>query len=284
VGSGQNQLVIRNALMTNNGPGLATVVIEAVHRFSATVTTQRSYGIGLNASFSRKNAANVMILAGNDTISKTGSFTYTNTAGVTSTGAIGSGISFSVPVVGSPTQNTIPIPGLNATATGRCILTGCLAREDLRTVLTVKLNNVRDQVTIPGGDHTVAGDDGDGFVNAVLASLTVAAQVKGTPGLRVNPNDNGFLTVNLLCNQDFPCENVDQASLRFGPGNAKPKSVKMKDVNGDGFADLEIKVRQPETGILCGHSEATVTGTTDFPGFPSFGFDAIAGFYTGPGC
>jgi hypothetical protein len=291
VGSGQNQLVIRNAVITNNGTGAATVVIDARHTFSVATSVsanRRSYGIGLNASFSRKNAANVAVLAAGNTITKTGTFTYTNTAGATFTGAIGSGINFTIPAAGSVTQNTIPVPGLSSIATGQCtsaVLSGvCLNQEGLRTLLTVKLNNQRDLVTIPGGDHTVSGDDGDGFVNAVVNSLTVAARVKGTPGLRVNPNDNGFLFVYLLCNVDFPCENVDQASLRFGPGNAKPKSVKLKDVDGDGFADLELKVRQPDTGITCNDTEASVTGTTDFPGFPSFGFDAIAGFYTGPGC
>jgi len=281
IGSGQNQLVIRNAVITNNGATAATVKIEATHRFTLTaVPTNRSYGITLSASFSRKNASGILILAGNNSITKSGSFTYSTG----SPGTIGPK-SFSVPTAGSTTQNTVPIPGFSATATGACA--SCLAREDLGTTLSVVLNNQKDVVTIPGGDVTVAGDGGDGFVNAVIASHTVAARLQqNTPIARINPFDNGFLTVELLCNPDFPCGNVvlndPLFPLLFGPAGARPKSVKSKDVNGDGSVDLQLKFAQQDTGITCSDTEATVSGAINFTNFPDFPFDAIVGFYTDP--
>jgi hypothetical protein len=151
-------------------------------------------------------------------------------------------------------------------------------------VVTVVLTQTNDLVTIPGGDHTIAGTDGD-EIDTILGSLSLALQLhQNTPNFRVNPNDNGHLTVELLCNPDFPCEFVDQSSLLFGPGGASPKSVKSKDVNGDGSVDLQIKVRQQDTGIVCGDTSATLSGTATIPGGGTFDFDAIVGFFTGPGC
>jgi hypothetical protein len=295
-GASQNQVVIRNVVLKNVGAP-ARVVIDAQHLFSGVVVTgSRAYGVGLNASFARKNAANIGVLAAGDQIRKQGFYTYScNKAGgcTDQVGGAGNGpgtdLAYTVPSIGSTSLNTIPVPAPSASESPRnCASFGtaviCGTGETLRTVLSVTLAQ-NDQVTIPGGDHTVAGDAGDGFVNAVLASLTVVARLhQNTPNSRVNPFDNGFLTVELLCNADFRCEDVDQSTLRFGPGGAVPKSVKVKDVNGDGFADLQIKVRQPETGITCGDTEATVTGSSSFQGFGLLDFDAIVGFYTGPGC
>src|SRR4029453_8738886 len=75
----QNQVVIRNALIKNTQAGSVTVRITANHTFSSTVvasTAQRAYGIGLNASFARKNSSNIAVLATGNSITKTGSYTY----------------------------------------------------------------------------------------------------------------------------------------------------------------------------------------------------------------
>src|SRR4029450_9166712 len=58
----QNPVVIRDALIKNTTPARLTVRITANHTFSSTVvasTAQRAYGIGLNASFARKNSSNI---------------------------------------------------------------------------------------------------------------------------------------------------------------------------------------------------------------------------------
>ena len=94
--------------------------------------------------------------------------------------------------------------------------------ERLRTLVTVVLSQTNDLVTIPGGDHTIAGDNADA-VDAVLGALSLSLQFQqNTPNFRVNPFDNGHLTLNLFCNPDFPCQFVDQSTLRFGAGRGDP--------------------------------------------------------------
>ncbi|HEX7785389.1 MAG TPA: hypothetical protein VF653_04140, partial [Methylomirabilota bacterium] len=120
----QNQVVIRNALIKNTGAG-ATVRITASHLFSSTVvasTAQRSYAIGLNASFARKNSSNILVLATGNSITKTGSYTYACTGCTDGIGgAVGGGttLSYVVPSIGSTTLNTIPIPAPSASESPR---------------------------------------------------------------------------------------------------------------------------------------------------------------------
>jgi hypothetical protein len=324
----QNQVVIRNAVITRTGSS-QQVVIDASHFFPNVVinsTAQRAYGVGMNATFSRK-VNNIGVLASLNRIQKRGFYTYNGKTdqigGAPQPGgavgppigpATGAGTTLSygpIATTGSTTQNTIPLPSPSAKESPRnCsnLGAGCANGETLRTELTVTLTQLNDKVTIPGGDHTVSGgcskkenkncgEPGSetlttGFVDAMLASLTAAAQLQqNTPNASINPNDSGFLTVNLLCNVDFRCENVDQASLLFGvqrpPGPAMPVSVKLADINHDGFKDLQIKVDNQQTGIECEDVMAVVTGLVDFPdlGFLGVAFDAPVGFTTGgPTC
>ena len=311
----QNQVVIRNALIKNTGAG-ARVRITASHTFSSTVvasTAQRSYAIGLNASFARKNASNIAVLATNNSISKRGSYTYGCTGCVDGIGGNvtagnangGTELKYSVPAIGSTTLNTIPIPAPSASESPRNCASfgkGCGPGETLGTVLTIVLSQTNDSVTIPGGDHTAAGGcprnpapgcDPDVFPEAVLAALSAAATLQqNTPNPVININDNGFLAVNLICNLGtpttgagaFPCETVDQGSLRFGPALAQPKSVQLKDVNNDGVMDLKATFANQETGIMCSDTMATLSGTNILPGFGPVQFDAPVGFGTSPGC
>ena len=306
----QNQVVNRNALIKNTGLG-RTVKITANPTFSSTVVAspaQRSYSIGLNASFSRKNASNIAVLATNNSITKTGSYTYGCsgcTDGIGGSTVGGTTLSYPVPSIGSTTLNTIPIPAPSASESPRnCANFGksCGPGETLGTVLTIVLSQQNDSVTIPGGDHTAAGGcpkkpepgcDPDAFPEAVLAALSAAATLQqNTPNPVININDNGFLAVNLICNMGsaetgagaFPCETVDQGSLRFGPALAQPKSVQLKDVNNDGVIDLKATFANQETGITCSDTMATLSGTNILPGFGPVQFDAPVGFGTSPGC
>ena len=320
----QNQVVIRNLVITKTDTSSTTtapMTINASHLFASVVinsTAQRAYGIGMNATFTRK-VNNIVVLASGNKITKTGSYTYngkTDQIGGSPQpgGAVGSGTPLNfgpIATSGSTSQNTIPLPSPNAKESPRnctSLGAGCANGETLTTVLQVTLTKQNDLVTIPGGDHTIGGgcskkDDKNcgqpgseklttGYVDAIVGSLTAAAQLQqNTPNSGINPNDSGFLTVTLLCNADFRCENVDQGSLRFGvqraPGPALPVSVKLSDINNDGFKDLQIKVDNQQTGIDCSDSMAVVSGLVDFPELGFFGveFDAPVGFSTtGPTC
>lgn len=299
----QNQVVIRNALIKNTQAGSVTVRITANHTFSSTVvasTAQRAYAIGLNASFARKNASNIAVLATGNSLTKTGSYTYACTGCADGIGgAVGGGttLSYTVPSIGSTTLNTIPIPAPSASESPRNCASfgkGCGPGETLGTVLTVVLSQVNDLVTIPGGDHTAAGGcprnpapgcDPTVFPDAILGALSAQATLQqNTPNPEVNINDNGFLAVNLICNPAFLCETVDQGSLRFGPAGARPKAVQLKDVNNDGVIDLKATFANQDTGITCSDTMATLSGTNTFPGFGLLEFDAPVGFGTSPGC
>ena len=306
----QQQVVIRNALIKNTQAGSVTVRITANHTFSSTVvasTAQRAYSIGLNASFARKNASNIAVLATGNSITKTGSYTYPCTGCTDGIGgAVGGGstLSYTVPSIGSTTLNTIPIPAPSASESPRnCLSFGksCGPGETLGTVLTVVLSQVNDLVTIPGGDHTAAGGcprnpapgcDPTVFPDAVLGALSAVATLQqNTPNPVINVNDQGQLAVNLICNVGespdapaFKCDTVDQASLRFGPAGAQPKSVQLKDLNNDGVIDLKATFFNEDTGITCSDTMATLSGTNTFPGVGLLEFDAPVGFGTSPGC
>jgi hypothetical protein len=301
----QNQVVIRNIVIKNTSGGFIQVVITATHSFSSTVVASpasRAYGIALNASFARKDPiTNAALLATGNGIIKRGSYFYscTGCADQIGGGAVGVGqdLTYAVPSTGSTSLNTIPTPAPSASESPRnCASFGksCGPGETLQTILTVNLSKKNDTVTIPGGDHTAAGGcekkadpncDPAAFPNAVIAALSAAATLQqNTPNPVVNINDNGQLAVNLLCNLAFSCETIDQASLRFGPAGARPKSVQLKDINNDGVIDLKATFANQETGIACGDTMATLSGTNTFPGFGLLEFDAPVGFGTSPGC
>jgi hypothetical protein len=292
-GSSQNNLVIAGFKMTNLGAS-ATVEISANHKFTTTDTNAlRSYGIGLNVTFSRKNASNIAIAATGNQIKRKGSYTYYDNGGHEFTdqigGAVGSGTELIFAPSGtSPSSYTAPIPPLTANESNRSCanLTGtnppCEPGEKLTSVLTLILTQVGDVAQVSGGDHTVSG--GDGCVNAFLASLTVALRMQqNTPNPKIDLSDKGYMIVELLCNDDFPCEAVDQGTLLFGPAPASPVSVQMKDVDGDGDNDLRVKVSNQQHGIVLGDTAATLSGTANVPGCEDpIDFDALVGFYTVP--
>ncbi len=86
----------------------------------------------------------------------------------------------------------------------------------------------------------------------------------------VNPRSHGVTPVALLGTEDFDVTTVDVTTLRFGPDEAAPAhdltdgwpyNDPLRDVNCDGFVDLLVHFKTQETGILCGDTEATLTGT-----------------------
>jgi hypothetical protein len=64
--------------------------------------------------------------------------------------------------------------------------------------------------------------------------------------------------------------------VRFGPGEAPEAHGQghLEDVNGDGDPDLMLHFNTVDTGIQCGQTLVSLTGTT-IDGLSIEGFDAI---------
>lgn len=63
---------------------------------------------------------------------------------------------------------------------------------------------------------------------------------------------------------DFDADQVDIASVRFGPGEgAAVTAVSYADVDADGDTDANFEFRVGDTGILCEDIEATLTAKTE---------------------
>jgi hypothetical protein len=95
----------------------------------------------------------------------------------------------------------------------------------------------------------------------------------------VNPRAKGGIWVAVLSDTDSespfdPSSQVDIPTIEFGPGGAKAKRYKVKDINKDELGDLLLRFNIPETGIACGDTEATLTGET-FDGVSFTGTDSI---------
>lgn len=100
---------------------------------------------------------------------------------------------------------------------------------------------------------------------------------------RVNPRGPGEIAVALLGSQALRVAEVDLATLRLGPDNAGPihdlsdaftRGDHLRDVNLDGYPDLLLHFRLPETGIACGDETVTLAGST-LEGFPIRGTDSV---------
>jgi len=86
----------------------------------------------------------------------------------------------------------------------------------------------------------------------------------------INLRSHGVIPVALLGDESLDIMDVDAPTLRLGPGEAAPAhdltdawtyNDHLQDVNLDGFMDLIAHFRSPETGIVCGDTEATLTGS-----------------------
>ena len=91
----------------------------------------------------------------------------------------------------------------------------------------------------------------------------------------INPKSNGVIPVAILSTNSFDASTIDQASLRFGPGQALAEgNGHLEDVNGDGQLDLVLHFRTQDSGIQCGDTSVSITGQT-LNGTPIQGSDSI---------
>jgi hypothetical protein len=93
----------------------------------------------------------------------------------------------------------------------------------------------------------------------------------------VNPSQGGRIAVAVFGSDDFDVEEVEFSTLNFGPAGASfehRSGPHIRDVDGDGIADLLLHFRTEEVGFEFGDLEACVRGET-FDGFAFEGCDAI---------
>jgi hypothetical protein len=115
-------------------------------------------------------------------------------------------------------------------------------------------------------------DDGDGsppesrtFEQTLdIVPLGVQIDVKpGTPRNRINVKSHALVRVAILTTDGFDANGVDAASVEFGPGKARQARAfgRLADVDADGDPDLVLHFDTRETGIACGDTWVTLTGT-----------------------
>jgi hypothetical protein len=106
----------------------------------------------------------------------------------------------------------------------------------------------------------------------ILVTLEVAIDIKpGSDPNTVNPKSKGVIPVAVLGSVNFDATQVDFSTVGFGPGEASPvHDGHVENVNGDGFADIVFHFKVRDAGIVCGVTNATLTGET-------FGGNSITG-------
>ena len=114
------------------------------------------------------------------------------------------------------------------------------------------------------------------YLKALAFSVREATVVEidinpGSDPNSINPKSSGVIPVAVLGSGVFDATLVDFSTVGFGPDEASPvHDGHIENVNGDGFADMVFHFDVGDTGIVCGVTDATLTGET-------FGGDLITG-------
>ena len=80
----------------------------------------------------------------------------------------------------------------------------------------------------------------------------------------INPKSKGVIPVAILSTNTFDATTVNPASVKFGPAEAVETHGRghTEDVNRDGWRDLVVHFHTQDTGIVCGNTSVSLTGTT----------------------
>jgi WD40 repeat protein len=109
---------------------------------------------------------------------------------------------------------------------------------------------------------------GDVATVAYATMLQVEIDIRSN---RINPYQYGVVPVVIYGSDELDVADIDVTTLRFGPGGASTKhdltdpfdyNEHTEDANLDGYMDLITHFRVEESGIVCGDTEATLSGQT----------------------
>jgi hypothetical protein len=102
----------------------------------------------------------------------------------------------------------------------------------------------------------------------IVESKAKVVSVDIKPGSADNPiniKSNGYIPVAILGGNGFDATLIDKATVKFGPNHAMGllyKGKHIEDIDSDGDLDMVLHFRRSDTGILCGHRFANITGQT----------------------
>lgn len=127
--------------------------------------------------------------------------------------------------------------------------------------------------------------DGDGEASCDIGAYEYEREVldvgvdimPGSYPNSVNPYSRGVVPVAILGNDTFEVEDIDVTTLRFGPSGAAPTHSHPGhhlDQDLDGYMDLMVHFKTQDTGIVCGDSEARLSGSL-LDGLPFEGSDTV---------
>ena len=121
-----------------------------------------------------------------------------------------------------------------------------------------------------GGANPVSDPEGrlpNGAVLRLAPLLAAEVRMDIKPGSDTNPiqpKSRGLIPVALFGSASLDVQDIDWATVRFGPGRAAPWRIpgSAKGGDGDGQVDTVVHFRTQETGLGCGDESARLTGET----------------------
>lgn len=86
----------------------------------------------------------------------------------------------------------------------------------------------------------------------------------GNPINPINPKSNGVFAVGVITDASFDALSLDPATIRIGVTGveAAPVKVTTQDIGGDLDTDLRLHFKTKDTGVVCGTTSLTLTGST----------------------
>ncbi len=111
----------------------------------------------------------------------------------------------------------------------------------------------------------VVADDSSQSTPASVTITVIPVDIDVVPNVYPNniklSQSDALIPVAILGSGDMDAENVDEDSLRFGPGLAEATSIELVDVNSDSFTDLLGYYRTGDLGLNIGDKTACLSGS-----------------------